>query len=167
MSRLKRSKTTGAPGLGEAVEAACVFERRLGGREGEGGGERFAVEGAPQPEPVEAERQGGEPAVERAEGGRDAAEQLRGAERAYACAGVVELVFCVGADGEVEAGAEEAAFAAGEPVGELVGVFGGGGDAEVGEAAAFGLDPPRRLEAGALLLEALRGELGRERLDVE
>ena len=49
------------------------------------------------------------------------------------------------------AGAEEAALAAREPVGELVGVFGGRGDAEVGEAAPLTFDPAGRFEAGALL----------------
>ena len=48
-----------------------------------------------------------------------------------------------------------------------MGVLGGGGDAEVGEAAALQFEPAGRLEAGALLVQPLRGELGRERLDVQ
>jgi hypothetical protein len=54
---------------------------------------------------------------------------LPASQSSHACAGVLELRFAVGADREVERGAEEAALATGEPVGELVGVFGGGGDA--------------------------------------
>jgi hypothetical protein len=124
-------------GVGEAVEASLVLERRLACREGEGGGERRAVEGAPQAEPVEAERQTGEPAVEGAEGRWGAAEELRGAKGADPLGGVGELVLGCGGDGQVEAGAEEAALTAREPACELVCVLGGGGDAEVGEAPAF------------------------------
>ena len=153
--------------VGQSVEAAAVCERRLGGGEGEGGGERLAVEGAAQAQPVEAERQRREPALERPEGGGGAAEQLRGAERLHAFACVCELVFAVGADREVDAGPVEAALAAREPGGEVLGVVGGGGDAEVAEAAALRFEPAGGFEAGALFVQPLCGELGRERLDVQ
>ena len=81
--------------------------------------------------------------------------------------GLVQLPFCGGGDGEVEGGAEEAAFAAGKPVCELVRVFGGGCDAEVGQASFFAFEPSRRFEAGALFLQPLRGEFGRKRFDVQ
>ena len=81
--------------------------------------------------------------------------------------GVVEVGFAVCADCEVEGGAEEAAFAAGEAVCELVCVLGRGGDGEVCEAAAFPLEPACRLEPCPLLVQPLRGDLGRERLDVQ
>ncbi len=44
-------------GGGEAVEAAALCQGRLGGGEGEGSRQGFAVEGAAQPQPVECERQ--------------------------------------------------------------------------------------------------------------
>jgi len=65
---------------------------------------------------------------------------------------VCELVFCVGADREVDAGPVEAALPAGEPGGEVFGVVGGGGDAEVTEAAALGFEAARGFEAGSLFL---------------
>jgi hypothetical protein len=79
---------------------------------------------------------------------------------------VGEFVLGCGGDGQVEASAEEAALTAREPACELVRVFGGGGDAEVGEAAAFQFEPAGGLEAGALFLLPLCGELGRDWLDV-
>ena len=154
-------------GVGQPVEAALIGEWWFGGGEGEGGRERLAVEGAAQAQPIEAERQRREPALERPKGGRGAAQELRGAEGldAFGCA--FELVLCVGADREVEAGAVEAALPARESGREVFGVVGGGGDAEVAEAAAFELEAAGRLEAGALFLQPLCCDLGRERFDVE
>ena len=77
---------------GEAVEDPVRVGVRVGGREGKGGGERFGVEGASQREPVEAERQRRQPALERPEARRDDVQEQRGADRAQPLDPLIELV---------------------------------------------------------------------------
>ncbi len=159
----------GAPGRREPVEAAALGQRGSASANGNARRERVAVERAPQPsrsspsgrlDAASPRRPGSSPGMQR--------EELGGAECAQPLGGLGQLrARSHRLDGEVEPGAEEAALAAHEPVGEVVGVLGRGGDRKVVEAAALGLEPPGRLEAGALAAQARGGELGRERLDVQ
>ena len=94
-------------------------------------------------------------------------QEQRGAERAQPLGPLVQLLAAAGADGEVEAASEEAALAAGEPGGQLLGVLGRRGDSRVGQQPALALEPARRLEPRALAAQPLGGERGRDRLDVQ
>src|SRR5439155_5362873 len=89
------------------------------------------------------------------------------AERPHPLAALLQFLLRVGAHREVEAAAKEAALAAGQPCGELVGVLGCRGDGRIRELAAVALEPPRRFEPGALAAQAVGRERRRQRLDVQ
>ena len=151
----------------QPVQDPGLLGGRVDGGERKGGRQRLGVEGAAQAEPVEPERQGGEPAIERAEAGGHRVQEQRGAEGADAFGPFLQLLFVVCAHRQVEAAAKEAALATRQPRGELVGILGGGGHGRIGELAAIALEPARRLEPGALASQPVGRERRRQRLDVQ
>ena len=94
-------------------------------------------------------------------------QEQRGAERPQPLRALVQLLAAAGTHRQVEAASEEAALAASEPGGQLLGVLGGRGDERVGQQAALAFEPAGRLEPGALAAQSLGGDDGRDRLDVQ
>ena len=71
-----------------------------------------------------------------------------------------------GVHGEGQPDLEQAAFAAGDPLGQGVGVFGGGFGVRVEQPAVFGVGAPAGLEAGQLAPQPGRGGGRVDRRDV-
>jgi hypothetical protein len=129
--RAKRSLTThwGAA-LGQPVEDA-VLKRRIRRGEGKAGGQGGRVECAQQAQAVGAERQRREPAIERSERRRDDVQQHRGAKGLRALGARLKLVSARAGNAQVEPRAKQAALAARQSAGQLVGVLGGDGERRV------------------------------------
>ena len=72
-----------------------------------------------------------------------------------------------GPDGEVQAGAEQVPFAAGDPVGQVAGVVGGGLGVRVVQPAPGVVAAPGRFQPGALGAQPSGGHRRRDRLDVQ
>ena len=137
------------PGGGQVnpVEDPADRRRVAGQRRGQvGGGERerrgqgVGVQGAVHPQAVDPERQGGGPALQVPVGGRLQVQQHRRGGGPDLRAGFGERVLGGGVHGDVHAGAEQFRGAAGDPVGEIGGVLGGGVDARVAETAFVRVD---------------------------
>ena len=79
----------------------------------------------------------------------------------------MKVVFGGGVDGQVQAEAEQVALTAGQPVGQLPGVVGGGLGIGVVELAAARARPAAGLQPGALPAQPRGGHRGRDRLDVQ
>jgi len=84
-----------------------------------------------------------------------------------AATSAAQRVLVRGVDSQVQAGAEQAAFAAGDPVGQLPRVLGGGLGVGVIQAAPLEAGAAARFEAGTLLAELRGGDRRRHRLDVQ
>jgi hypothetical protein len=101
-----------------------------------------------------------------AEGGRDGLQQQRFGQRPHRRNLGGQFLFRGGVDGQVEPGAEQAAVAAGDPVGQVAGVVGGGFGVGIVQAALSGVVAAARFEPGALLAQLGGGHGGRDWLDV-
>ena len=78
-----------------------------------------------------------------------------------------QLVLGAGVDGQVQAEAEQLALAAGQPVGQVAGVVGGGLGVRVVQLAAVRAGAAAGFQAGALAAQPGGGHRGRDRLDVQ
>ena len=150
---------------GGAVEDAGVG-RQLGRGERERRGQGVGVEAAALAEGVDADGQGGGPALQGAPGGRLGVEEHRGAHRPHPGALGVERLLAGGVDGEVEADPEQLLLAPGQAGGQLPGVVGGHLDVGIDQAALGGVGPAARFEAGQLAAQPVGGDVGRDGLDV-
>ena len=99
---------------------------QVGGGERETGGERGGVHSAAQQQHVGAGRERGGPALQGPERGRDGDQQQRGGQRPDRGDLRGQFLLAAGVDGQVQAEAEQLALAAGQPVGQVAGVAGGG-----------------------------------------
>jgi len=153
-------------GCRDAVQHT-VTRAQVDAGEREGGGERGGVHRAAQAECVDADRQGGDPALQGAESGWGDVEQQRGDQGPHPGALGLQRVGVGGVHGEVEPEAEQLAFAAGEASGEVAGVGGGDVGLGVGEASLGGVEAPGRLQPGELAAQPVRRDLVGHRVDVQ
>ncbi len=151
---------------GGAVEDA-LGGGQLGRGEREAGGQGVGVEGASLAEGVDPDGQGGGPALQGAPGGRLGVEEHRVAHRPHPGAFGAEGLLAAGVDGEVEPDPEQLLLAPGQPGGQLPGVLGGDLDVGIAQASFGGIGPATGFEPGQLAAEAVGGDVGRDRLDVQ
>ena len=78
-----------------------------------------------------------------------------------------QVVLGAGVDGQVQAEAEQLALAAGQPVGQVAGVVGGGLGVRVVQLAPVGAGAAAGFQAGALAAQPGGGDRDRDRLDVQ
>ena len=78
-----------------------------------------------------------------------------------------QVLLGAGVDGQVQAEAEQLALAAGQPVGQVAGVVGGGLGVRVVELAPVGAGAAAGFQPGALAAQPGGGDRGRDRLDVQ
>lgn len=137
------------------------------------GGERKArrqglgVEGAPDPQAVDTDRQRRRPALHRPERGRNQPQQHPVGDRLHRGHGLGQFVFAVGEDGEVDADVEQPSLSTGDAVGQFAGVgrcrFGD----RVVQAPALGGGTPSGLDAGPLLAQPVGGDRRGDWFDVD
>ena len=130
---------------------------KVGAGERERGGQGGGVEGAAHRDRVEAHREGGDPALQRAVGRVAGVEQQARAQRADRGDLVGELGGAAGMDGEVEPDPEQPSLAARDPRGEVVGVLGGRLDVRVVQLAVLGGGAAAALELRELGAQPARG----------
>ena len=106
--------------------------REFGGGERERGGQRVGVEGAVLAEFVQPERQAGDPPVQGAVGGGVGVDEHAGGQRPHVGDPLGQFGRGGGVHGQRQPDLEQAALAAGDPVGQGVGVLGGGVGVRVG-----------------------------------
>jgi len=156
-------------GVGVAAQQhpARGWGGQLGGGERERCGQRGGVHGAAQVELVQAQRQGGGPALQAPEGGRAGVQQQRAAQRPQPVGLGVDLAVGVAADRDVQADRVQATLAAGQAAGQLVGVLGGGLHLQVGQPAAVVVQAAGGFQPAELAAQPLGGHRRGDGVDVQ
>ena len=116
-------------GVGAVCDGWCG---EFGGGERERRGQRVGVEGAVLAEFVQPERQAGDPTGQGAVGGGVGVDEHAGGQRPHVGDPLGEFGRGGGVHGQRQPDLEQAALAAGDPVGQGVGVLGGGVGVRVG-----------------------------------